>query len=48
VIRVQLVGKSGNHDATNLHFIVLNQEGQRAISNGYALLKKGDPFAFKP
>jgi len=40
VIRVQLVGKSGEHDATNLHFIVLNQEGQKAISNGYAVLKK--------
>jgi len=40
VIRVQLVGKSRKHDATNLHFIVLNQEGQRAISGGYALVKK--------
>ena len=40
VIRVQLVDKSGKHDATSLHFVVLNQEGQRAISGGYALLKK--------
>jgi len=40
VIRVQLVGKSGKHDAASLHFVVLNQEGQRAISGGYALLKK--------
>ncbi len=39
-IRVQLVGKSGEHDGTNLHFIVLNQEGQKAISGGYAFLKK--------
>jgi len=27
-------------DGTDLHFIVLNQEGQKAISNGYAFLKK--------
>jgi acyl dehydratase len=40
VIKVQLVGKSVKHDGTNLHFNVLNQEGQKAISGGYALLKK--------
>ena len=40
VIRVQLVAKSEERDATNLHFVVLNQEGQKAISNGYAVLKK--------
>lgn len=41
VIRVQLVGKSATQDATEGHFVVINQEGQRAISNGYAVLKKG-------
>jgi acyl dehydratase len=40
VIRVQLVGKSVKQDGTDLHFIVLNQEGQKAISDGYAFLKK--------
>jgi acyl dehydratase len=40
VIRVQLIRKSRKHDATDLHFIVLNQEGQKAISGGYALVKK--------
>jgi hypothetical protein len=40
VIRVQLVGKSVKDNGTNLHFIVLNQEGQKAISGGYAFLKK--------
>jgi len=40
VIRVQLVGKSGKDNGTDLHFIVLNQEGQKAISGGYAFLKK--------
>ena len=40
VIRVQLLGKSGKDKGTNLHFIVLNQEGQKAISGGYAFLKK--------
>jgi acyl dehydratase len=40
VIRVQLAGKSVKRDGTNLHFIVLNQEGQKAISGGYAFLKK--------
>jgi len=40
VIRVQLVGKSGKDKGTALHFIVLNQEGQKAISGGYAFLKK--------
>jgi len=39
-IRVQLVGKSGKPDGTALHFIVLNHEGQKAISGGYAFLKK--------
>jgi len=40
VIRVQLVGKSKTPGGTNLHFIVLNQEKQKAISGGYAFLKK--------
>jgi len=40
VIRVQGVGKSEKHDGTGLHFMVLNQEGQKAISGGYAFLKK--------
>jgi acyl dehydratase len=40
VIRVQLVGKSVKQDGTDLHFNVLNQEGQKAISDGYAFLKK--------
>ncbi|HEX9910805.1 MAG TPA: MaoC/PaaZ C-terminal domain-containing protein [Desulfatiglandales bacterium] len=39
-VRVQLVGKSGKDKGTALHFIVLNQEGQKAISGGYAFLKK--------
>jgi acyl dehydratase len=39
-IRVQLAGKSRKDNGTNLHFIVLNQEGQKAISGGYAFLKK--------
>jgi acyl dehydratase len=46
VIRVQLVGKSGTDKGTNLHFIVLNQEGQKAISGGYAFLKNGNILAF--
>jgi acyl dehydratase len=40
VIKVQLVGKSWKDSGTDLHFIVLNQEGQKAISGGYAFLKK--------
>jgi acyl dehydratase len=40
VIRVQLVGKSVKQDGTDLHFNVLNQEGQKAISNGYVSLQK--------
>jgi acyl dehydratase len=40
MIRVQLVGKIGKDDGADLHFIVLNQEGQKAISGGYAMLKK--------
>jgi acyl dehydratase len=39
-IRVQLAGKSEKDNGTDLHFIVLNQEGQKAISGGYAFLKK--------
>ncbi|MCU0596172.1 MAG: MaoC family dehydratase N-terminal domain-containing protein [Desulfobacterota bacterium] len=39
-IRVQLVGKSVKQDGTDLHFNVLNQEGQKAISNGYVFLKE--------
>jgi acyl dehydratase len=39
-IRVQLVGKKGPPDGRHLYFIVLNQEGQKALSGGYAFLKK--------
>ena len=39
MIRVQLVGKIGKDDGTRLNFIVLNQEGQKAISDGYAIVK---------
>ena len=39
-IRVHLVGKSEKDKAAALHFVVLNQEGQKAISGGYAVLKK--------
>lgn len=39
-ISVQLVGKTGKDDGTHLHFVVLNQEGQKAISDGYAVLKQ--------
>jgi len=39
-MRVQLVCKSGREGGTGLHFIVLNEEGQKAISGGYAFLKK--------
>ena len=38
-------------EGTNLHFIVLNQEGQKAISGGYAFLKKekfATPFVRHP
>jgi len=40
VIRVQLIGRSAERDGTALHFIVLNQEGQKAVSDGCAFLKK--------
>lgn len=43
-IRVQLVGKSEKDDETDLHFIVLNQEGKKAISGGWAFLKKESSF----
>lgn len=38
-IRVQLVGKTAADDGTHLHFIVLNQDGRKAIRQGYALLE---------
>jgi hypothetical protein len=37
---VQLIGRSAEHDGTALHFIVLNQEGRKAVSDGCAFLKK--------
>ena len=43
-IRVQLVGRSGKHDGTALHFTVLNQEGQKAVTGGCAFLKKESPL----
>jgi acyl dehydratase len=39
VINVQLCGKDIGEDSTGLFFAVLNQEGQKAISGGYASLK---------
>jgi acyl dehydratase len=38
-IRVQLVGRAAKENGPGLHFVVRNQEGRKAISNGYALLK---------
>jgi acyl dehydratase len=38
-IQVQLIGKVVKEEETRLHFVVLNQEGQKAISDGYAILK---------
>ena len=43
-IRVQLAGRSGKHDGTALHFTVLNQEGQKAVTGGCAFLKKESPL----
>jgi acyl dehydratase len=40
-ISVDLVGKREGEAGTELHFTVLNQEGKKAISGGYALLEKG-------
>jgi acyl dehydratase len=40
-ITVQLEGKDEKEDGTGLFFSVINQEGKRAISGGYALVSKG-------
>jgi acyl dehydratase len=40
-IRVQLTGRASKEDRTDLHFVVLNHKGRRAISDGYASLKTG-------
>jgi len=40
-ITVQLEGKDEKEDSTGLFFSVFNQEGKRAISGGYALLRNG-------
>jgi acyl dehydratase len=39
-IRVQLTGKTPTEEGVDLNFAVLNQDGRRAISKGYAFLKK--------
>jgi len=44
-IRVQLLGRGEKEEGTDLHFHVLNQEGRRAISDGYALLTHVRPEA---
>lgn len=40
-IMVQLLGRNRKDDGTDLAFIVLNQEGQKAISDGCAFLRSG-------
>jgi acyl dehydratase len=42
-IRVQLLGRGEREEGMDLHFDVLNQEGQKAISGGYALLTHASP-----
>lgn len=43
-IRVQLTGRTLTHTGTDLHFIVLNQDGHQAIRHGHAYLnKEGTP-----
>jgi acyl dehydratase len=42
-IRVQLVGKKLQENDTELYFVVLNHDGRKAISRGFALLR--DPGA---
>jgi len=39
-IKVQLIKKDDNSGGTDLFFVVLNAEGRKAISNGYARLEK--------
>jgi acyl dehydratase len=39
-ICVQLTGRQRCQDGTVLHYVVLNGEGRRAISDGYALLRE--------
>ncbi|MBI5585120.1 MAG: MaoC family dehydratase N-terminal domain-containing protein [Deltaproteobacteria bacterium] len=40
-IRVQLTGKKPGPAGSDLHFIVYNQEGRPAVSQGYAFIKNG-------
>ena len=37
-ICVQLTGRQRGQDGTALHYVVLNGQGRRVISDGYALL----------
>jgi acyl dehydratase len=37
-IRIQVIGKADREKDKDLHFIVINKEGQKVISNGYALI----------
>jgi acyl dehydratase len=39
-IEVRLMGKTERETGTDLHFSVLNQEGRKALSAGYALLRR--------
>ncbi len=39
-IRVQLIGKTATQTGVDLHFCVLNQDGRKAVSQGYAFLGK--------
>lgn len=39
-IRIRLIGKTDRGKDTDLHFIVMNKEDQKAISSGYALITR--------
>lgn len=39
-IRIQLLGKTPKGEGTDLHFVVLNDQDRRVISNGYALIRR--------
>jgi acyl dehydratase len=39
-IRIQLIGKEDMEKDKDLHFIVINKEDQKVISNGYALITR--------
>jgi acyl dehydratase len=38
-IRIQLVGRTARGEGTGLHFVVLNHQDHRAISDGYAYIR---------